>query len=120
MKHLTSKEEEVLERIWQLGESAPKDVVATYPSQQPHVNTIASVFQSLERKRVLTHKAVGRGYIYSATISKEEYGKGVLRLFADRFFGNSYMKIISSLVAEEKVSRSELIEVIDKRKEGDK
>ena len=38
----------------------------------------------------------------------------------DYYSNRRDMEIISSLVAEEKVSRSELIEFIDKLKEGDK
>lgn len=31
MQKLTAKEEEVMELMWQLGECAPKDIVAQYP-----------------------------------------------------------------------------------------
>lgn len=75
MEKLTSKEEEVMELIWQLtnearaegklagtmsgkeeeGESqmglcAPKDVSSLYPEPQPSANAIAQVFQMLEKK----------------------------------------------------------------------
>ena len=43
MQKLTAKEEEVMELMWQLGECAPKDIVAQYSEPQPHVNTIATM-----------------------------------------------------------------------------
>ena len=64
MQKLTGKEEEVLELMWQLGECAPKDIVAQYPEPQPHVNTIATMVQSLERKGYVGHRPQGRGFIY--------------------------------------------------------
>ena len=59
MQKLTGKEEEVLELMWQLGECAPKDIVAQYPEPQPHVNTIATMVQSLERKGLCEPSSAG-------------------------------------------------------------
>lgn len=108
MKRLTAKEEEVLERIWTLGPCAPKDVVATYDEPRPHVNTIATMFQSLERKGLLTHEPKGRGYIYTAAVTREQYADRGLKGLLDKYFGNSYMSVVSSLVREEKISVDEL------------
>ena len=71
MQKLTGKEEEVLELMWQLGECAPKDIVAQYPEPQPHVNTIATMVQSLERKGYVGHRPQGRGFIYFPLVSQE-------------------------------------------------
>lgn len=64
MEKLTSKEEEVMELIWQLGQCAPKDVSSLYPYPQPSANAIAQVFQALEKKGYLTHEPKGRGFVY--------------------------------------------------------
>ena len=116
MNKLTTKEEEVMEQIWEIGPCAPKDVQARYPEPQPHINTIATVFQSLERKHFLMHKPVGRGYIYEPIVSKEDYGRTKLGGFVDRYFKHSYMELLSSLVAEEKVSEQELIDFLHELK----
>ena len=119
MDKLTAKEEEVMEMIWQIGPCAPKDVVAEYKEPKPHINTIATMFQSLERKGYLTHEPKGRGYIYSAAIAQEDYGRSKFSSFVNRYFGNSYMNVVSALVQEEKISRSELmdfLEQMEKRK----
>ena len=50
MIKLTAKEEEVMEKIWQIGNCAPKDVLALYEEPKPHINTIATMFQMLEKK----------------------------------------------------------------------
>ena len=99
MNKLTTKEEEVMEKIWKLGPCAPKDVQAIYEEPVPHINTIATVFQILERKGFLTHEPKGRGYIYIPAISKEEYGKCDPN---SRYFKNIniYLKIFFHQVAE--------------------
>lgn len=112
MQKLTGKEEEVLELMWQLGECAPKDIVAQYPEPQPHVNTIATMVQSLERKGYVAHRSQGRGYIYFPIIKQEDYGRSKLGRFVDRYFKHSYMELVSSLVAEEKVSEQELLDFL--------
>jgi predicted transcriptional regulator len=112
MNKLTTKEEEVMEKIWQLGPCTPKDVQAIYEEPVPHINTIATVFQILERKGFLTHEPKGRGYIYTATINKEDYGHTKLGGFVDRYFKHSYMALVSSLIAEEKVTEQELLDYL--------
>lgn len=116
MEKLTNKEEEVMEFIWQIGPCAPKDVVALYLEPKPHISTIATMFQSLERKRYLTHEAKGRGYIYIPAVEQSAYGKGKLHSFVSRYFGNSYMNVVSALVQEEKVSREELMNFLEELK----
>ena len=117
MYRLTEKEEEVMEMIWAIGPCAPKDVVARYDEPKPHVNTIATMFQSLERKGYLSHEAKGRGYIYYAVEDKEKYGRNKMKSFVGRFFGNSYMKVVSAFVEEEKVTEDELIGLLRQLKE---
>jgi len=117
MEKLTGKEEEVMEMIWKIGPCAPKDVVAEYEEPKPHINTIATMFQSLERKGYLIHEAKGRGYIYYAAIAQEDYGRSKFSNFVNRYFDNSYMNVVSALVQEEKVSRSELLDFLKKLEE---
>ena len=60
MEKLTSKEEEVMELIWQLGQCAPKDVATLYPEPRPSANAIAQIFQALEKKEYLAHERMNR------------------------------------------------------------
>ena len=112
MMKLTTKEEEVMEKIWQLGPCAPKDVQATYDEPVPHINTIATVFQILERKGFLTHEPKGRGYIYSAKVKQEDYGRTKLGSFVDHYFKRSYLKLVETLVQDEKVTEQELLDYL--------
>ena len=145
MEKLTSKEEEVMELIWQLtneartegklagtmsgkeeeGESqmglcTPKDVSSLYPEPQPSANAIAQVFQALEKKGYLAHEPKGRGFVYRPIVDKQAYGRGRLSSVINRFFSDSYMSVVSALIQEEKVSEADLLQYLAdlKRKEG--
>ena len=117
MNRLTEKEEEVMEMIWELGPCSPKDVVARYDEPKPHVNTIATMFQSLEKKGYQCHEAKGRGYIYSAVVDKEKYGRSKMKSFVGRFFGNSYMNVVSAFVEDEKLTEDELLGLLRQLKD---
>ena len=124
MEKLTSKEEEVIELIWQvasqLGQCAPKDVASLYPEPQPSANAIAQVFQALEKKGYLAHEPKGRGFVYRPIVDKQAYGRGRLSSVINRFFSDSYMSVVSALMQEEKVTEADLLQYLAdlKRKDG--
>ena len=124
MEKLTSKEEEVMELIWQLGQCAPKDVSSLYPEPQPSANAIAQVFQALEKKGYLTHEPKGRGFVYRPIVDKQTYGRGRLSSVINRFFSDSYMSVVSALMQEDKVTEADLLQYLadlkrkDESKEG--
>ena len=124
MEKLTSKEEEVMELIWQIGQCAPKDVSSLYPEPQPSANAIAQVFQALEKKGYLTHEPKGRGFVYRPLVDKQTYGRGRLSSVINRFFSDSYMSVVSALMQEDKVTEADLLQYLadlkrkDESKEG--
>ena len=124
MEKLASKEEEVMELIWQLGQCAPKDVSSLYPEPQPSANAIAQVFQALEKKGYLTHEPKGRGFVYRPIVDKQAYGRGRLSSVINRFFNDSYMSVVSALMQEDKVTEADLLQYLadlkrkDESKEG--
>ena len=144
MEKLTSKEEEVMELIWQLtnearaegklagtmpgkeeegesqiGKCAPKDVSSLYPEPQPSANAIAQVFQALEKKGYLTHEPKGRGFVYRPIVDKQAYGRGRLSSVINRFFNDSYMSVVSALMMEDKVTEADLLQYLADLKRKD-
>lgn len=119
MKRLTAKEEEVLTYIWQIdAPCAPRDVVARYPEPRPHVNTVATSFQSLEAKGYLTHESHGRGYLYRPTVTRLDYGRRTLGDVIQHFFAGSYMSAVSAFVKDRNVSREELDALLHELEDG--
>jgi len=111
---LTAKEEEIMERIWQIGACAPKDVQALYTEEErPHINSVSNAFQSLEKKGYLRHRQRGRGYLYEPVVSQEEYGRLKLTNFVDRYFGGSVKDLVTFFSREQKISPKELQDIIN-------
>ena len=112
LSKLTEKEEEVMALIWKLGSCAPKEVQALYDEPRPHINTVAMVFQSLEKKGYLTHRPQGRGFIYEPAVQREDYGNRRISQFVDAFFSDSYMSVVSALVRDKKVDEADLLQFL--------
>lgn len=119
MKTLTTKEEEIMNHFWNRGEMQIRELQACYEEPKPHVNTLATLVKILEGKGFLTHKALtARCFIYHTLISRHEYKSGSLSNVVQKFFGNSYLNAVSSLVKDEKITVEELRQLIEEVKKG--
>lgn len=115
MKTLTKKEEEIMNHYWENGEMQIRELQALYPDPKPHVNTLSTLVHILEDKGFLGHRALtAKCYKYFARLSKDDYSHGTLRNVVDKFFGRSYLGVVSALVSDEKISVDELKKLIEK------
>lgn len=112
MIRLSQKEEEVMERIWQLGECTPKEVFMLYDEPRPLLNGIQNTFQSLERKGYLTHRQQGRGYLYEPIVAKSDYGRTKLGSFVERYLDGSVKDLVTFFAREQKLTPEDLKEII--------
>ena len=118
MKKLTAKEEEVMGFFWKKGPLYVKDILELYSNPKPHVNTVSTVVRGLEERGFVGHKAYGKTYQYYAVVSRDDYRKGTLRGIISKYFDNSYLGVVSSLVEEEKITVDELKALIRQVEEG--
>ena len=113
MKQLTSKEEEIMCFFWQKDALFVKELLSFYDEPKPHFNTLSTIVRGLETKGYLSHKiAYGNTYQYYAIISEEEFRNGNLKGVIQKYFNNSYLSVVSSLVKKEDISLEELKELI--------
>lgn len=112
MEKLTVKEEECMEYFWEKGPLFVRDLLELYAEPKPHVNTVSTVVRGLEVKGFLGHKSYGNTYQYFPLKSREEFKKGSLRQVISRYFNNSYLGAVSTLVKDEKITVDELKELI--------
>lgn len=73
MERLTPAEEQVMLKLWKLGNAAVKEIQELYANPKPAYNTTSTIVRILERKKFVRHKAVGRGFVYVPKISQEKY-----------------------------------------------
>ncbi len=118
MKRLTAKEEEVMGWFWEKGPLFVRELLSFCDEPKPHFNTLSTVVRGLEEKGFVGHKAYGNTYQYYATVSRDDYRRGTLRGVISKYFDNSYLGVVSSLVQEEKISVEELKELIKQVEEG--
>lgn len=113
MKGLTAKEEELMGFFWEKGPLFVKEILAFYDDPKPHFNTLSTIVRGLEEKEYLNHKSFGNTYQYYAVVSEEDFRKVTLRNVISKYFNNSYLSAVSSLVKEEDISLDELRKLID-------
>jgi predicted transcriptional regulator len=112
MQKLTAKEEEIMTLFWERGALFVREIVDGYPEPRPHFNTISTIVRALEERGFLSHKRFGGTFQYFPTISAREFGRGKLSSLVARYFGNSYLGVVSTLVREDKIPLDELKKLV--------
>lgn len=107
MEALTKREEEIMQVFWNIKKGFVKDVIAEL-SDNPPYNTISSVVRILEKKGFLKYKQYGNTYEYSAKISKKRYRKQIFKSLMANYFDNSYQKVVSYMVKENKLDEQDI------------
>lgn len=120
MRVLTTKEEEIMGFYWDKGPLFVKEMLAFYEEPKPHFNTLSTIVRGLEDKGFLAHRTFGNTYQYYPAISEEDFRKGTLRNVISKYFDNSYLSAVSSLVKEENISLEELKQLIHDVEQADK
>lgn len=118
MKGLTAKEEELMGFFWEKGPLFVKEMLAFYEEPKPHFNTLSTIVRGLEDKGFLSHNTYGNTYQYYAVVSAEDFHKGTLKNVISKYFNNSYLSAVSSLVKEEDISLDDLKRLIQEVETG--
>jgi BlaI family penicillinase repressor len=121
MKHLTNREEEIMDLFWQKESLFVKDIIDELPEPKPHYNTISTIVRGLEEKGFVGHEQFGNTYRYFAIISREEFSKNTIKNLVSKYFDQSYSSVVSMFVREEKISVEEikaLIRQVEENKTG--
>ncbi len=111
-QRLTAKEEQIMNILWKNGEMFIRDIVAALPSPKPNYNTVATQVRFLEEKGFITRSPMANSYIYRVAISEREYRGLEMDEMVDRYYGSSYLSLVSQFVEEEKMGIDELKKLI--------
>lgn len=98
--------------FWENGPLFVRELVNLYDEPKPHFNTLSTMVRALEGKGYLSHNAFGSTYQYFPVVTEEQFRNGTLKGVISKYFENSYMSAVSTLVKEEKISVDELKELI--------
>ena len=110
---LSDKEAEIMKILWDDSPRFVREILDFLPNPKPHFNTVSTTVRILEDKGFVAHEVVGGAHRYYPIVKASDFaGKGLSQLVRN-FFNNSYSKVVSALVEEEKITVDELQDIID-------
>lgn len=116
MERLTFKEEEIMQILWSLKKAFIKDILEEMSEPKPPYNTVSSIVRKLESMGLVGHEAFGKTHRYYPILKKENYRKQSLQVFMSNYFGGSPSQLLSYFVKEEKLSPSEIDQLLNELK----
>ncbi|MFK8058854.1 MAG: BlaI/MecI/CopY family transcriptional regulator [Polaribacter sp.] len=111
-KQLTKAEEQIMQVLWDLKEASVKEVIDKLPEPKPAYNTVSTIIRILENKEFVSHKAVGRGFVYHPIIEKVKYSNQSLHKLMNGYFDGSFKSMVSFFVKENKMDVKELESIL--------
>jgi BlaI family penicillinase repressor len=111
-KQLTKAEEQFMHVLWNLEEASVKEIIEQLPNPKPAYNTVSTIIRILETKEFVSHKPIGRGYVYFPLIEKDVYSNQTLHKVMDGYFGGSFKSMVSFFVKKNDMDISELESIL--------
>jgi BlaI family penicillinase repressor len=106
---LANAELAVMELLWDDGRNTARHLrERLYPEQKNQHGTVQRLLQRLEEKGYVQRDTDLPVHLFSATIGREEYATGQLESLAGRLTGGSLAPIMTRLVEQGRIPRSEI------------
>ena len=106
---LTEAELRLMKILWRRGESGVAELVAALPEDESIAyNSVLTTIRILEKKGYVTHRQVGRAYLYRPSVAEQEAGQSAVQHLLTRFFGNSREQLVLSLLGDASLTREEV------------
>lgn len=86
--HLSRRERQIMEIVYELGRAAAADVRERMPDP-PSYSAVRAMLRILEEKGHIRHEQDGPRYVFMATVPREEASENALRRIVRTFFGGS-------------------------------
>lgn len=112
MEKLTQKEEEVMQALWNLERAFVKEIVPELQGTN-HYNTVSTIVRKLEEKGYVAYEAFGKTHRYYPIIEKDAYRNKFVNNAMTSYFNDSYKNMVSFFAKEEKISATELREILE-------
>lgn len=113
MQKLAKREEQIMQVFWTLERAFIKEVIPELPDPKPHYNSVATMVKILEDKGFLAHETIGNIYRYYPVVSRDEYQRHAMKDIVSQYFNNSYPSMLAYFAKEQKLSESELNEILE-------
>jgi BlaI family penicillinase repressor len=99
----------ILQVLWQRGAASVADVHQVLSEQSPFAyTTIATMLTKMEARRLVTHEAEGRRFIYKAAVDADAVSGSMISEVLDGFFAGSLSSMVHHLLETREVDVDEL------------
>jgi predicted transcriptional regulator len=121
--HLTDREIDVMQVLWDRGPSLVAEVRASLEDELAYT-TVLTILRTLESKGHVGHEEEGRGHRYFAKVRQQAAQDSALRHMTSKLFKGSAELLLTRLVSDRKLSAAQLRRMrqllADRSSEGDK
>jgi predicted transcriptional regulator len=116
---LSKRETQIMDIVYAIGEATASQVMERMPDDLSRA-AVRTFLRILEEKGHLTHRQVGRHYVFKPVQGKQRAGEGALRRVLDVFYGGSLEEAVAAYLAKRgDVDLQKMAELINQaRKEG--
>jgi len=104
---LTEAELRLMDVLWLRGDATVGDVVEALGDPPLAYNTVLTTLRILEKKAYVKHRAVGRAFVYSPRVGRDEARSSVIDYVVSRFFDNSPRELMLKLLEGETLDERE-------------
>ena len=102
----------ILDILWEHGELSVNEVQELLKEKRDlAVTTVATILKRLEKRNIVSYKKIGRRFIYSANIAKNEVTKSSVSSVVKNLFKGNKAALVSHLLQDEELSLDELEQI---------
>lgn len=105
---LTEAELRLMDVLWARGDGTVTEVAGALGDPPLAYNTVLTTLRILEKKGYVKHRAVGRAFVYSPKVGRDEARSSVIDYVVSRFFDNSPRALMLKLLDAEHLDERDL------------
>ena len=118
-KTLTKAELKAMNILWDKGEATVYDILEVLPEPKPAYTTVLTVMQVLTNKKVVAARRRSKANVFSPLITREQYVEGFMEETRNTLFKGSLKNLILYFARKEKISKEELLEILEEMKSNE-
>ena len=98
----------IMKVLWERSEATVTEVLEELGKGELAYTTVATMLRKMEVRGLVSHRAEGRSFIYTAKVAAEEVSRSMADHLVDRLFEGSLLEAVHHLLTTREVSRDEL------------
>ena len=109
LHHLSRRERQIMDVIYQLGQATVNEVMDRLPDP-PGYSAVRALMRILEDKSIIRHHQDGPRYVYTPTVSHAKATNSALKQMLTTFFDGSTERAVAALLdmSSSKLNQDEL------------